>query len=160
MFPYKTGILAMKRILLCHDGTKLTPSAMSFLHEKLQEVITLDVLYVIPRNLIHYGQVDQLATPTSKQEFIDYVQELGVQECKEKLHNFVLEIEEFAKAQHLQLEIKLHVRWGKAIEAIEEVSKSYSDEAILLPNNIWEIDELLQKNVLKLQKKLPTYIMT
>ncbi len=149
----------MMRILLCHDGTKLAQDALNFLHEKLHNVKVLDLLYVIPRNLIHYGQVDQLATPSSKQEFINYVQETGVQECKDKLGSFVKEIESFSQENSLQLDIKLHVRWGKALDIIQEVSKSYNDEAILLPAKVWGIDWLVQKNLRKLQESLPTFIL-
>ncbi len=149
----------MKRILLGHDGANLSQDAMSFLYEKLREASVLDILYVIPQNLIHYGQVDQLATPSSKQDFIDYVQEVGVQECKDKLGDFVKQIETFAQENNLALTVKLHVRWGNAQDVIQEVAISYNDEAVLLPNKVWGIDWLLQKHVAELQKSLPIYIL-
>ncbi len=137
----------MTRILLCHDGTAISENVAHFLHKELKSSSTLDILYLIPQNLIHYGEVDQLATPDSKQEFIQYVQELGINECKEKLEPFVAEIKNFAVKQGLTLNVQLHVRWGNAINAIQEVVKYYNCEAVIIPNKIWGLDWNMQQNL-------------
>ncbi len=146
----------MNRILLCHDGQELTQSACHILYQELYKSCKLDVLYVIPQNLIHYGQVDQLATPDSKQEFIDYVQQIGIDECKTKLNDFIIQINELITEHNLKLNVQMHVRWGNATEAIKEIITGFNDEIILIPSNVWGIDWKAQKNlaqVLKLKQQ-------
>ncbi len=137
----------MKRILLCHDGANLTPKFTQVLHKELEQAAVLDVLYVIPQNLIHYGQVDQLATPHSKQNFIDYVQQIGIDECKNKLHNFVEQTNIFIKEGNLNLTIQLHVRWGNAINAIKEIIEGYNSTMLLIPCTVWGLNWTSQKNL-------------
>ncbi len=137
----------MKRTLLCHDGTKLTDNANNILYKELLGTSTLDILYVIPQNLIHYGQVDQLATPHSKQTFIDYVQKLGVEECKEKLMDFVNTIKSYAAEQNVNLHTQLHVRWGDATAAIKDIVTAYAITNVLIPSNVWGLDWHSQQNL-------------
>ncbi len=140
----------MKRILLCHDGSELTEMGMSFLYKELLNHDIIDILYVIPQNLIHYGQVDQLATPDSKQEFIEYVQSIGIQECKDKLGSFQDSINVFAENQNIQLKTQLHVRWGDAIKIVREFISDYSISTVLIPSRVWGIDWHRKKKLDKL----------
>ncbi len=144
----------MKRILIVHDGAPISEEAKLFLAQELREVKAIDLLYVIEQNLVHYGQVDQLATPICKNEFIEYVQNLGVEECKERLEPFVLELKALKASYNYEIEFKLHVRWGDICKAIAEIVDYFNNDMLIIPQNAFGINWALPKNSTNLTPKL------
>ncbi len=134
----------MKRILIVHDGKPLSLDAKSKLQNSLQHTSIANLLYIIPQNLVHYGQVDQLASPICKDEFIQYVYGLGIEECQKALQPLVNELEQVSEANNF--EIKLHVRWGNAADAILELAKDVEAEEIFIQQKCFDIDWAIMKD--------------
>ncbi len=139
----------MQHILLIHDGAPLHESMQYLLQNILQKPLHIDILYIIPQNLVHYGQVDQLASAAIKDDFVSYIHAQGVEECKEKLEPLVNTLKSMAEMHESSLELSLHVRWGKAREAIEEIATEYGATSIYVQQNTFGLDWSLQKKSLR-----------
>lgn len=142
----------MKHILFAYDGKPEAEEAKVYVLSRLEKGDILDMLHLIPTDLLHYGQVDQLASQASKKSFLHYIQELGVKECSTLLAPFAEEA-----SQH-GIQARLHVRWGNAEKALLEIASSTPIDEIILSKNIWGIDWHKDSTSASLAKKYPRKI--
>ncbi len=141
----------MKHILIPHDGKSLNISAKDLLKQIMQNIETIHLLYVVPQNLVHYGQVDQLASPICKSEYIEYVHELGIKECREQLQPLIFELTNMASGLEHNVEIKLHVRWGDVSKAILELVADTKVQGVYIQQKTFNEDWLKPSNPLNLK---------
>ncbi len=79
----------INHILLATNGSEESQKAEDYaLYLAKLSNAELTVLYVFDNRLIHYGQVDQLVTEKTKEQFISYVNEKNDSESNQILKHF------------------------------------------------------------------------
>lgn len=124
----------MKQILFCSDGSSRAQAAENAVLSLIEQGDSVVALYVIANDLIHYGEIDQLATPADKEHFIAYIQQQGAAECQQHLGAFA------AKAADRGATVELRVRWGNAAQAIINTAAEIEAQALVLAAQAWGHD--------------------
>jgi nucleotide-binding universal stress UspA family protein len=124
----------MKHILFCGDGSAEAGAAEAAALALIDAGDSIVALYVIANDLIHYGEIDQLATPADKEHFIAYIREQGAAECQQHLGAFA------QKAEQRGAVVELRVRWGNAAQAIINTAAATQAQGIVLAARAWGID--------------------
>ena len=125
----------MRRILLGSDGSVEARHAEDHVIATLRrEGGSVMALHVVDTDLMHYGLVDQLATQSDKETFLNYVREQGESECEARLGGFV------ERARKSGVHALLGVRWGEPLRDVLAAATENGADEIVLPPHSWGMD--------------------
>lgn len=121
----------MKTILLAGDKNLASTQAVAYVFGSLSEGESLNIVYIVPSDLMFYSHVDQLATQPDKEAFHDYIIQIGMEEADLALQSIR------SHAQEQGVLVHTHVAWGNPAATIVEFAKKINADEVVLPSKAW-----------------------